>query len=349
MNPRTPAHAPQLRDRFALIDGLEDWADADPGTEDAWNADLGPAEQWDLHTGERVACGPHGPVPVRVYAPVAASEAPRPALVWVHGGAFMWGDIDMPEADAVARGIAGRAGAVVVSVDYRLVDEPLPDGGTIPCATNPGGVSGLHAPVPLDDVHAAFGWTHAHAADLGIDPSRIAIGGASAGGNLAAAATLRLADEAAGEGEAGTAGGSPVVPAASLLMYPAVHVGAPEATDEEAAAFAVTPPVLRWDESQLVWMTENYLGRPAATATADDFPSLATPEQLARLPRTYIEVDEFDDLRTSGRAYAEQIDAAGGAVHYAVRHGVPHGHLNRVGLAEAHASMDQMAQIMREL
>src|SRR4051794_17839471 len=119
--------------------------------------------------------GPHGPIPVRVYTSGTGSD--RPSLVWMHGGAFVMGDLDMPEADRTAREVADRAGAVVVSVDYRLA------------------VGGVHYPVPLDDVVAVVRWVRDHPAELGLDPARIAVGGASAGANLATGAVLRLRDE----------------------------------------------------------------------------------------------------------------------------------------------------------
>lgn len=106
---------------------------------------------------------------VRVYP---ATNPNGSGLVWAHGGGFAFGDIDMPEADFVARTLAA-AGTVVVSVDYRLATD------------------GIHFPVPLDDVVAAWEWASKRRGELGID--RLAIGGASAGGNLAAAAALRLA------------------------------------------------------------------------------------------------------------------------------------------------------------
>ena len=97
--------------------------------------------------------GPHGPVPVRIYQPADGGGA-QPALVWLHGGAFMFGDLDMPEADRTAREVCARAGAVVVSVDYRLA------------------IGGVHYPVPLDDCVAAARWVRDHAAELGVDSAR---------------------------------------------------------------------------------------------------------------------------------------------------------------------------------
>ena len=107
----------------------------------------------------------------------ASRGTDRPALVWVHGGAFLGGDLDMLEADGVAREICARAGAVVVSVDYRLCH------------------GGVTYPVPHDDVVAAVRWVRDYAGRLGVDADRISVGGASAGGNLAAGATLRLRDD----------------------------------------------------------------------------------------------------------------------------------------------------------
>src|SRR3954452_927450 len=130
----------------------------------------------DVRVDERRVPGPHGDVPVRIYSPRDGTPSGA-GVVWMHGGAFVAGDLDMPEADALARELCARAGAVVVSVDYRLA------------------TGGGRFPGPHDDVVAAWRWTAEHAAELGIDPARLAIGGASAGGNLAAGAALRLRDE----------------------------------------------------------------------------------------------------------------------------------------------------------
>ncbi|MGY5765259.1 alpha/beta hydrolase [Brachybacterium sp. DNPG3] len=301
----------------------------------AWNAPYGPAEEWELRVEDREAPGPHGPVPVRVYTPVGPAERPRPVLVHCHGGSFQHGDLDMPEGDHTARGVAGRADAVVVSVDYRLCDEP--PGGS-PARRIPGTDPALdvRSPIPCDDVIAAVDWTRAQAAELGIDPDRLAVSGASAGGNLAAAASLRLA-------EAGRA------PAASLLMYPVTHPLNPEPTDEESAALALVPDRFRFTPEGMRRMTENHLGAPLETATFHEYPGLGTAEQLAILPPTYIEVDEHDDLRRSARRYAEQLTEAGVPVELEVRRGVTHGHLNKRGLAEAAQSWDRMAGIVAGL
>ena len=306
-----------------------------PEQDAAWNAPYGPREEWDLDVRDDSAPGPHGPVPVRVYSPRTPSAAPRPVLVFCHGGSFQHGDLDMPEADATARGVAGRADAVVVSVDYRLCDEPL---GGNPARRLPGTPEDLEvrAPIPCDDVIAAVDWTRAQAGELGIDPARLALGGASAGGNLAAAASLRLAEEGC-------------APALSLLMYPVTHPLNPEPTTEEAEALDALPEPLGFSPEKMRVMSENYLGGPLEDATAHDFPGLSTREQLAILPRTYLEADEHDHLRLSARRYAEQLAEAGVEVEYVVRRGVTHGHLNKVGLAEAAQSFEKLAALVGEL
>ena len=322
----------EMERRLRTLAPAATWEDLDPEVHRLWDEPYGPAEDWELVVQDREIPGPHGPVPVRIYTPSTAADGPRPCLIWCHGGGFMHGDLDMPEGDHVARGVAGRADAVVISVDYRLCDEI--DGS--PARTFPGGPEHVIAPIPLDDVCAAVAWARQQAHELGIEPARVAIGGASAGGNLAAAASLRLADE-----------GTPL--AASLLLYLVAHPLRPEPSAEEAQALEATPPMLRFSLDTMRAMSSNYIGRPLEEATPYDFPGLATAEQLAVLPRTYIEADEYDDLRVSGRRYGEQLSEAGVDVDYVVRRGVCHGHLNRVGLAEARESMDRMGEIVRGL
>ena len=219
--------------------------------------------------------------------------------------------------------------------DYRLCDEPAATGGA-PARRLPGETFPVHAPILGDDVMAAVRWTRSMARLLGIDPGRVALGGASAGGNLAAAVSLRLAEQ----GEA---------PAASLLMYPVTHPLNPEPTAQEAAALADVPGMFRFPPESMRLMAETYLGRPLEDATAHEFPGLGAPAQLAVLPRTYLEVDEHDDLRCGARRYAEQLTEAGVEVEHVVRRGVTHGHLNKLGLPQAAESCEAMAQILREL
>ena len=130
----------------------------------------------DVRTEERTIDGPAGPIPIRVYRPPTVGEAALPVVVFLHGGGWSVGDLDTYDGDA--RNHAIGAGAVVVSVDYRLAPEhPYP--------------------AAVEDAWAATQWVAAHAGELGVNPHRLAIAGDSAGGNLTAV-VAQLARDAGG-------------------------------------------------------------------------------------------------------------------------------------------------------
>jgi len=289
--------------RLRLFDGMT-YADVAAGSERladavrAFSAPVGGYRSPAVEVGEERLPGPHGDVRVRLYRPPSQRSDPGAGLVWVHGGGFRGGDLDMPEADAVAREVCAQAAATVVSVEYRLA------------------VDGVHYPVPLDDVVAAWLGVVERCAPLGINAGRLALGGASAGGNLAAGATLRLRD----------AGGP--LPSRLILAYPLLHRRLPPAADPLPADVERLPPVMRFPPSALAEMTANYLGSNAPDAYA--FPALGT---FDRFPATTIVTSEYDDLRVSGEAFAARLRAAGVAVSLRREPGVPHGHLNVPGLS----------------
>ena len=227
--------------------------------------------------------GPGGPVRVRVYCPHSAHAA-LPALVFYHGGGWVVGDID--SHDHLCRHLAFAGDVVVLSIDYRLAPEhPFP--------------------AAVDDCVAAFRWARAEAATLGIDPARIAVGGDSAGGNLAA--VVCLAAHAANE----------PMPAFQLLVYPVVDFTADNASlRENATGYLLTRGAL---EQFYAW----YLG-PAGRR--DDWrvsPQLA-PTHVG-LPPALIQTAEFDPLRDEGRRYADTLRAAGVAVEHRLYEGMVHG------------------------
>ena len=298
---------------------------------DAWSAPFGEPEESHVITEDREIEGPHGPVPVRVYRPepgweptmsaVPDGEGRLPGLVWFHGGAFVGGDLDMPEADLVARGITTRTGVTVVSVFYRLCH------------------GGIHYPVPHDDCYAALHWTVDNATALGIDAARIAVGGASAGGNLAAGVVLRARDEA---------GTTPVWQA--LLAYPVAHAGHwPEPSAQLARCLERMPQILRFPAEVMEAMNANFLGEPVHEAPAYAFvgDGHGSAADLTGWPSTYIENCENDDLRASGEALARRLAAAGVDVECVTCAGVPHGHLNAVGSPLTSQSLDRFAARLR--
>jgi acetyl esterase len=269
----------------------------------------------------RSLSGPHGAIPLRIYRHTVPNHTHGPALVWVHGGAFAWGDVDMPEAEWVAEQLAER-GVTVVSVDYRLApvteaiakDEPLRDG--------------VRFPVASEEVVAAFVWTVEHAAELGIHPGRVSLGGASAGGNLAAGASLRLRDAAGPQ------------PASLMLAYPLVHSVLPESTPELAAKLAALPPEARFEPDSVRAINVNYVGDPAGLDNPYAFPG---GHDLAGLPPTFVLNSEHDSLRSSGEAFGAELASAGVDVAVFREPGTRHGHLNEPLNPAAHASIRRMA------
>ena len=233
---------------------------------------------------------------VRVYP---AREPHGAGLVWAHGGGFAGGDLDMPEADWVARSLAER-GTTVVSVDYRLVGD------------------GCRYPAPSDDLLSAWSWAVDRSSSLRVDPSRLAIGGASAGANLAAGATLRLIQAAA-----------PTVPALVLLAYPTLLAVQPTPDAALRAALDATPAFDRFGPDVVRAMYENFLGGPVDDAPLAAVPGRATPDDLAEFPPTFIVNGDTDELRVSGEHFAATLAAAGRDVDVVTEPGTDHGHLNR--------------------
>jgi acetyl esterase len=258
------------------------------------------ARQWahpDVVVAEVVVTGPHGPIPVRTYRPRHGECAT--SLLWVHGGGFRNGDLDMPEAHVVSGELAVRATAFVASVDYRLARD------------------GVHYPVPLDDVHAAWSWLRS---EHPVTPA--ALGGASAGAALALATALRARDR-----------GEPV-PAALLLAYPFAHFPVPALDDVTAVEMAGLPPIARSSPAAVEEMVANYVGR------ITDLPTDALPgaARLSGLPPTYLVLSEYDDLRPSGELLERQLREVGVPVTSYLAHGMRHGHLNHV------APLDQIEE-----
>jgi acetyl esterase len=254
------------------------------GTADPYDPD------WDttgLAVEDTEVPGPHGPVPVRTYRPGGDLAG---AILWVHGGGFRHGDLDMPEGHIVAAELARRAGAFVVSVDYRLAD-------------------GEHVlyPVPIDDVHAAWTWL------TGLDEFAavpVGIGGASAGAALAISTALRARDT----------GPRPVD--ALLLAYPFAHYPNPALDWSLYPEMAEIPA--RFDTASVEGMVRNYVGR-ISDVPADALPGAA---RLDGLPPTRIVVSEYDDLRASAELLERQLADLGVPVESYLALGMTHGHLN---------------------
>jgi acetyl esterase len=211
-------------------------------------------------------------VPVRVYAPTADSDGLRAGLLYIHGGGFMNGDIEM--MDVPCQMYCGELDVVIVSVGYRLAPEhPYP--------------AGLH------DCYAALVWLHDHAAELGVDASRIGVGGGSAGGGLSAAVALLARDL-----------GGPA------LCFQFLQI--PELDDRlETASMQQFTDTPLWNRPNAEWSWKHYLGPLHGT---DDIPYTAAPSRctdLSGLPPAYVSTAEFDPLRDEGILYALGLLQAG--------------------------------------
>lgn len=256
------------------------------------------------------ADGRHGPVAIRIYGEAAAPGIP--ALVWLHGGGFVSGSLDMPESDYLARVLAD-AGTPVLSVDYRLARD------------------GVSYPIPHDDALAGWFWARDNASSLGLDHGLLCLGGAGAGGNLAVGASLYLIDA-----------GKPL-PAKLLLAYPFLHAELPPpATGLAEDVMAGLPRHLRFTPEDCIRQAENYVGGPVSMAPSYAMPGYADP---AGLPPTALLACEYDDARGSSELFASSLERAGVPVAYFLAEGGVHGHLNHTaGLPEGRPALEFLAR-----
>ena len=235
----------------------------------------------------RLVPGPEGApdVMVRLYRP-AKPRRNAPGLYWIHGGGIVLGSVDMN--DPYCAGLAGRLGALIASVEYRLAPEhPFP--------------------APLEDCYAGLVWLASAAETLGIDRARIAIGGASAGSGLAAGLALLARDR------------GQVRPCFQLLVYPML-----DDRNVTNSSYAVTDPRV-WNRDANVVGWSAYLAGKAGTEGVSPYAAPARARDLAGLPPAYINVGTLDLFVDEDVAYAQALIAAEVPVELHVYPGVFHG------------------------
>ena len=246
-------------------------------------------------------------IPIRIYRPKQASATPRPGFLEIHGGGFILGNIEM--MDGWCQMVAAKVDAVVVSVEYRLAPEdPFPAG--------------------VEDCYAALCWMHEHAKELGIDPDRIAIGGQSAGGGLAAGLALMARDK-----------GGP------SICYQLLEI--PELDDRldtpSMLAFQDTP---FWNRPNAVFSWKHYLG-PKHRGEPSIYAAPARAKDLAGLPPAYVSTMEFDPLRDEGLRYAMGMLEAGVSVELHNYAGTFHGSAFLADAEPTRRNTQEIVQILK--
>jgi len=254
--------------------------------------------------GDLNAEGTAGSIPLRLYRP---SNGVLPALIYFHGGGWVLGDLDTH--DAVCRQIAAQAGVVVIAVDYRLAPEhPFP--------------------AAVDDCYGATAWISANAVALGVDNTRLAVGGDSAGGGLATVVTLMARS------------GGPSLKY-QILVYPVTDLRAQtESYSKYADGYLLTRNMMRWFIAQYV-------------TTEDDVRDWRASPLLAPsvdgVPPALVITAGLDPLRDEGEAYARRLEEAGVAVDYMCLGGMVHGFLTMGGKIDtANRAVSHIASALRQ-
>jgi acetyl esterase len=252
--------------------------------------------------------GAEGPLGARLYAPLPEPVRPAPLLVYLHGGGYVIGDLE--SHDQPCRLLCRQAGVHVLAVDYRLAPEhPFP--------------------AAADDAGAVLRWALEHAAELGADPGRVAVGGDSAGGNLAAVACQDLRDQGGRQ------------PALQLLIYPGTDFrGGHPSVDLFGDGFYLT-------RSQMDWFGAQYAGHGADLSNPRLSPLLG---DLRSLPPAIVVTAAMDPLRDEGEAYAEALREAGTPVMLRRCPGLIHAFVNFIGVSRvARDAVVEMAGGLRAL
>lgn len=263
--------------------GAPDFADLSP--EEARNLSLAPPPEKPTPVAEvadELIPRPNEPLAVRIYTP--ESRALAGALVYFHGGGWVFGDLD--SHDETCRRLCREAGLKVISVHYRRAPE----------TTFPGAA---------EDCYAATAWVAENAARLGIDPGRIAVGGDSAGGNLAAVTALMARDR----------GGPPL--RLQLLIYPVIDA------DFETASYRDNADGYLLSRRAMQYFWDQYV--PDLQERNEPYASPLRASDLSRLPPALIQTAEYDPLRDEGEAYATALAEAGVAVQQTRYDGLIHG------------------------
>ncbi len=285
--------------------GMKDLADLTP--EEARNLQLTPPPEVPTPVADvehRVIPGPDEDIELRIYTPPAPALAG--ALVYFHGGGWVIGDLD--SHDETCRRLCSGTRVKVVAVHYRRAPE----------TTYPGAA---------EDCYAATVWVAENAAALGIDPANIAVGGDSAGGNLAAAVALMARDR-----------GGPAL-CFQLLVYPVT------AADFDTGSYRQNAEGYLLTRRAMEWFWDQYV--PDLAQRREPYAAPLTAHSLAGLPPALVQTAEFDPLRDEGEAYAAALERAGVAVTATRYDGLIHGFFGmQDAVAAARPAMDEAVKAL---
>ena len=248
-----------------------------------------------------------GEIPLRLYRPDV--DGPCPVLVYLHGGGWVLGDI--PTHEKLCTEIVQGAGCAVVSVEYRLAPEH-------------------RFPAAADDAYAAMQWVMAHGEQLGIDSHRVAVGGDSAGGNLATVACLMAKDR------------DVTMPVCQILIYPITDCdfGTPS-YENNADGYLLTRSTMRWFWQCYAGSDEDRCHPYASPLRAED---------LAGLPSALMITAEFDPLRDEAEDYARRLEEAGVPVTLTRYDGMIHAFIRRTDIFDqAQAAQREVCRTLREV
>jgi acetyl esterase len=245
-----------------------------------------------------------GTIPCRLYRPSAKTDLGL--LVFFHGGGWVIGDLN--SHDGVCRSLANKSGHAVLAVDYRLAPEH-----TFPAA--------------YDDCAEALKWAHSNAVALGIDNTRMAVGGDSAGGNLAAAVAL-----------------AEIVPLKfQMLIYPAVDMTMESPSINENA----NAPILT--KSVMTWFVNHYMGGNADRTNWKASPMVASDDLLKRMPPAIVITAQYDPLRDEGEAYGKRLVENGVSATITRYNGAFHGFFNMITiLDDAQSAHAQASTLLKK-
>ncbi|MEV6598411.1 alpha/beta hydrolase [Actinoplanes sp. NPDC051346] len=265
-----------------------------------------------MEDSNEAECGPAIPLPVvadvdadGVACRLYASRTGAPVFVYLHGGGWCYGSVET--VDRLCRRIADRSGCAVLSVDYRLAPEHI-------------------HPAALEDVETVLAWVRKEGSGLGVDPSRLAIGGDSAGGQLATVAARRQRDAA-----------TPLD--YQVLIYPAIDPMTASESYDEVGGYGLDRASMRLAWDTFVPCQTDRFGPDVAPLAAGD---------LAGMPPTLLITAEYDVLRDEGADYADALLAAGVPVVHVRYAGVNHGFARKLALFDAaRAAADQIAVSLR--